>query len=681
MDFVGLRASILKVQEKPAFAPVLEPVAGPVLVDTESTVSIIDSNVFPWPELRDCVGRRNHEARAVQDGHGLMDSERAPKPIFIDFEGIDGSGKTTLSNRLADYLKEQGIPVHHARDQGVFRSEISKEIRQLTRNPRFLRMSDVTEFLLYVARDTQSIDEYIRPKLLPGHIVMADRYLYSTITHSHYARGIAREDVDAVLRVAARGLWPDLVVYCDVDPLTSRMRKKIQKVRDKRELGDFGRKGLMGIGFREEMRHGFLELANEDPQRWLVIDNANATIDESLQRIFDRVLTVLDAGGHTSVRNPHWCDLSRKAEVPATVATPSEAAADSSAAGGPTSLATHVAELVAMPDETERRRKVFDLFFAELRVLADANPGYTALFTGGMDLPEAHELRRRVIDREPAMVAYGLQGLRSPEAIQFRQELKDREPEYVARSLSGVPLEHLELAALRDELAAVAPRYIALSIRGRKSEAAWALRERLLPAAPREVLLSLRGIDIEPAWDFRGRLSDPQYYPALLESLGGIDGPRAWEWRDELSETYLPWVLMSVRGVTSERAWKLRQDHIARAPKIIIRTIGRSQDPRAWELREQAKEYAKEVLDSLSGLDNGPAWALRMELKDKWPNTAVSSLGASVQSERSWRFRWDMLRQNPTNLLLMKHLVKATLRTLESLEGQDEEEAESTDFT
>ena len=146
------------------------------------------------------------------------------EPVFIDFEGIDGSGKTTLSNRISQYLIDSGIPVHHARDKGVVRSEKSKAIRNLTRDPRFLRMSDVTEFLLYVARDTQMIDEYIRPKLLPGNLVFCDRYLYSAITHSHHARGLPREGVDKVLELAARDLWPDLVIYCDVDPLTSRLR-------------------------------------------------------------------------------------------------------------------------------------------------------------------------------------------------------------------------------------------------------------------------------------------------------------------------------------------------------------------------------------------------------------------------------------------------------------------------
>ena len=113
-----------------------------------------------------------------------------PEPVFIDFEGIDGSGKTTLSNRLADYLRENGISVHHARDRGVFRSKISRAIREMTRNPSFLRMSHFTELLLYVARDSQMIDEYIRPKLNDGQVIFSDRYLYSAITHSHHASAL-----------------------------------------------------------------------------------------------------------------------------------------------------------------------------------------------------------------------------------------------------------------------------------------------------------------------------------------------------------------------------------------------------------------------------------------------------------------------------------------------------------
>lgn len=578
------------------------------------------------------------------EGSPVQDAPGAREPVFIDFEGIDGSGKTTLSNRIAQYLIECGIPVHHARDKGVFRSEISKAIRNLTRDPRFLRMSDVTEFLLYVARDTQMIDEYIRPKLLPGHLVFCDRYLYSAITHSHHARGLPREGVDKVLELAARDLWPDLVIYCDVDPLTSRLRKKIQKVRDRKKAGDFGRKGLMGIGFREEMRKGFFQLADEDPDHWLVIDNANSTIEESLQRIFNRIKDVLIQKGYPEMPDPCWAELSSEEK-------------------SLSEFASAVHAICNDDEEEERRVALSELFYSELDRLSEDAAGFTALFTSGLDTPDSYALRAKVKDREPGLVAKGLVGLRSEEAMDLREELKDTVPVFVAGSLSGMG-KNPRACQLRMELADVAPEEIAMAVRGSDSEHAWEIREKIGKKAPDEVLMSLRGIETERAWQLRKKRTKDKYAPALLESLGGIDSEEAWDLRERFSDEYLPWVLISLRGLKSDRAWDLRTEHVCRAPKIIIKTIGCSNDPRAWDIRNASKSYAKEVLDSLSGLDSGDAWRLRMELKDKWPNTAVSSLGAGAQSERDWKFRWDLLEENLDNHLLIKHMVKAQLKSL-----------------
>jgi dTMP kinase len=263
----------------------------------------------------------------------------------------------------------------------------------------------------------------------------------------------------------------------------------------------------------------------------------------------------------------------------------------------------------------------------------------------------------------------------------FRRRLREREPEYVARSLTGLPEDLPGVAVLREDLVKDAPAQVALSVRGMDTEHAWMLREQIGKSAAREVLMSLRGIDTERAWKLREKRAKAQYYPALLDGLGGIDTPEAWRWREDLMEEYLPWVLMSLRAVFSPRAWQLRQEYIHRAPKIVIKTFGRSEDPQAYELRNAAKFYAKEVLDSLSGLDSGPAWALRADLRAKWPNTVVSSLGAGAQSERAWNFRWEMLRDNPDNFLLIKHIVKATLRTLgenEDFLGDDDDEGDLT---
>ncbi len=590
----------------------------------------------------------------------MSDAPRSgPEPVFIDFEGIDGSGKTTLSNRLADYLRGCGITVHHARDKGVFRSEISKAIRTLTRDPRFLRMSDVTELLLYTARDTQMIDEFIRPKLEPGSVVFSDRYLYSAVTHSHHARGLPRQQVDGVLEMAARGLWPDFVVYCDVDALTSRLRKKIQKVKDRR-LGEFGRKGLMGIGFRERMREGFLELAREDPERWLVIDNANSTIEESLQRIFERIKEVLRAKGYGEIPDPRWADPAQLTR-----------------GRRPSVLAGAVKRVLEIRDDDERRDAIGEVFFEEVRRLAETQPAFAALYVSGVATPEAHEIRQSIVDTEPALVAHGLQGVRTPESMDFREKLCEVEPVYVARSLSGMPCEPRAME-LRWKLVDIAPEQIALAVRENDLDHAWEIRDHIGKKAPKEVLVSIRGIDSERAWALRDKRAKEKYFTAFLESLGGLDSERTWEWRDRLSDAYLPWTLMSLRGLDSDRAWELRRAHVRRAPKIIIKTIGRSDDPRAWELREAAKYYAKEVLDSLSGLDSSPAWKLRQELRGKWPNTCVSSLGAGAQSPRAWKFRWEMMGQHPENLLLMKHLYKSAIRATEDEFVDDEEEDELT---
>jgi len=260
--------------------------------------------------------------------------------------------------------------------------------------------------------------------------------------------------------------------------------------------------------------------------------------------------------------------------------------------------------------------------------------------------------------------------------MNFRDRLKETEPVYVARSLGGLQ-EHPRAIALRRELATVAPAQVALALQGNPTEEAWELRDLLRKHAQNEVLISLRGLDSERAWEIREKKAKEKHYPALLESLGGIDSDVAWAWRERLAEEYLPWALLSLRGVFGEKAWRWRDEHIARAPKIVIKTLGRSDDPRAWELRDRAKLLAKEVLDSISGLDSGQAWNLRQTLKDKWPNTTVSSLGAGNQSERAWRFRWEQLGRNPDNLLLLKHLVKAVFRA--SMAGEDADEDDGLD--
>ncbi len=565
--------------------------------------------------------------------------EGAKRTLFVDFEGIDGSGKTSLSNWIADRLREQGYTVHHVRDKGVFRSEISKQIRALTRDPHYLRMGDMTELLLYTARDAQMVEEFIKPRLADGAIIFSDRYFYSSVAHSHFARGMDRREVERIVQTAAQGVWPDVVIYCDVDSLTSRTRKRIQKIHDHR-FGDFGRKGLMGIGFRERMRDGFLAMAKEDPERWHVIDNARNTFEQSLKQIYDIIAEALVKKGFPA---PKPLDLQ--------VAVP------------PSRSFTAYAS-------DRRAEDLIRAFWDTLRGFARTQPGLAGFYLVKMDMPEAYQIRDMIIEAEPEVVAYGLGGLRSPISFEYRRKLVDRAPFFVARSLIGRRKEP-EAMELRKLLAGREPAQVALSLRGMDTEEAWGLRRRLRDEAPREVLASLRGIDTERAWKWREERFKKKFYEPLAESLAGIDSDRAWEMREIMAEHALPWVLMSLRGLKSDRSWEWRFRYVDRAPKIIVRTIGRRVEERAWEIRERVKTYCKEVLDSISGLDTEPAWRLRYELRDRWPNTAVSSLGAGNQSERAWRFRWEQLERHGENLLLVKHIVKAVARAEEDEDEED----------
>jgi len=96
--------------------------------------------------------------------------------MFVVFEGIDGSGKTTLSNKVAATLDARGMPVRHIRADGKYASRVSEAIRELGRDARNLALVPEAEMLLYVARDVQLIEEVVRPALRDGDVVIADRF-------------------------------------------------------------------------------------------------------------------------------------------------------------------------------------------------------------------------------------------------------------------------------------------------------------------------------------------------------------------------------------------------------------------------------------------------------------------------------------------------------------------------
>ena len=173
--------------------------------------------------------------------------------LFVVFEGIDGSGKTTLSNGVAGLLRERGLRVEHVREGGTFSSTVTQAIRELGRDARNLELTPHAELLLYATRDVQLLDEMTRPALERADVVIADRFLYSAEVLARYGRGLPEADVMPVLKAAARGLLPDLVVLVDIDPHLARARRRVAKIL-KPDARPSSRKGLAGVGMQRRLR-------------------------------------------------------------------------------------------------------------------------------------------------------------------------------------------------------------------------------------------------------------------------------------------------------------------------------------------------------------------------------------------------------------------------------------------
>src|SRR5262245_24999647 len=110
--------------------------------------------------------------------------------MFVVFEGIDGSGKTTISNRIAQMLRDGGGSVEHLREGGKFSSQVTQAIREFGRDARNLELTPHAEFFLYVTRDVQLLDEMTRPALGRAEVVIADRFLFSAEILARYGRGL-----------------------------------------------------------------------------------------------------------------------------------------------------------------------------------------------------------------------------------------------------------------------------------------------------------------------------------------------------------------------------------------------------------------------------------------------------------------------------------------------------------
>lgn len=187
--------------------------------------------------------------------------------IFISFEGIDGSGKSTQARLLAEALRAQGHVVCLTREPGG--SAGAEEIRRLVLEGAADRWSTETELLLFTAARRDHLEKTIRPALARGEVVISDRFADSSRIYQGLTRGDLRDTVDR-LHALMIGVEPDLTVLIDIDPAEGLARAVARAGAEMRFEG-------MGLGVQEKARDGFLALAAAHPARFRVIDGARSS--------------------------------------------------------------------------------------------------------------------------------------------------------------------------------------------------------------------------------------------------------------------------------------------------------------------------------------------------------------------------------------------------------------------
>lgn len=179
--------------------------------------------------------------------------------MFITFEGIDGSGKSTQILLLREYLVKNGLKVVTLREPGG--TELSEYIRAVLLNKK-LEVSDISELLLFQAARADLVHTIVKPSLETGRIVLSDRYFDSTTAYQGYGRGIDMKIIEKSNQIGSLGVLPDVTFYLKIERNVGISRDK-DKEMDRMELS--------GDEFYDKVIKGYDELAEKE-SRFITID-------------------------------------------------------------------------------------------------------------------------------------------------------------------------------------------------------------------------------------------------------------------------------------------------------------------------------------------------------------------------------------------------------------------------
>jgi dTMP kinase len=197
--------------------------------------------------------------------------------MFISFEGIDGSGKTTQIQLLKDYFVSKGLEVITLREPGG--TIFSEKIRELLLSKEFV-LNSFTELMLFEAARSYLTENIIKPALESNKVVLCDRFFDSTTAYQGYGRGMDKKFLTLCNQMAVSSVYPNITFYLNVKSEISRKRSE-KKIADRIESA--------GDDFFSKVQNGFDELAIMFPER---IKNIDANL--SIEQVFNQIKIIIE---------------------------------------------------------------------------------------------------------------------------------------------------------------------------------------------------------------------------------------------------------------------------------------------------------------------------------------------------------------------------------------------------
>ncbi|MCS7254749.1 MAG: dTMP kinase [Armatimonadota bacterium] len=204
--------------------------------------------------------------------------------LFITFEGIEGSGKSTQARMLAEWLRANGYDVVLTKEPGG--TELGEYVRQLLLSLQHHRMSERCELMLFLADRAQHVSELILPALHDGKVVICERFTDSTVAYQHYGLGLSLELIEELNNFVTHSLKPHITFLLDIEP--SEGLKRLQHIKS-----SLDRIEMRSLEFHKKVRTGYLEIAKREPERFIVV-NASLPPLELAKQIQERVSDILN---------------------------------------------------------------------------------------------------------------------------------------------------------------------------------------------------------------------------------------------------------------------------------------------------------------------------------------------------------------------------------------------------